>query len=244
MCRALPAEEVEQQLAWRSGDAGSRFPSPCPEGLSGPCPLKLESCAVQSPREEPAPAADVAPQGLVHGMLAGSRAAAVGSAYVLVVDEELIEAREPAHPSDAEEAWRRSRSERRNEPCEVPQRERSSSPFGQTAPRTGQDKPGTGEVVVLAQDEVRGEIAGRPRGEERRCLGTELVEQVAELCSLGGVKELGQSPECSQAVGGFRGSPEDEPHPFQIVAGSQRCPWASWVSAFMRPVPCLAVVAR
>jgi hypothetical protein len=38
---------------------------------------------------------------------------------------------------------------------------------------------------------VRGEIAGRPRLTERRCPGTELVEQVAELCSLDGVKELG-----------------------------------------------------
>ena len=44
---------------------------------------------------------------------------------------------------------------------------------------------------MLAQDEVRGEIAGRPRRKESRCLGTEFVEQVAELCSLGGVKELG-----------------------------------------------------
>jgi hypothetical protein len=42
-----------------------------------------------------------------------------------------------------------------------------------------------------AQDEMRGDIAGRPRLEESRCLGTELVEQVAELCSLDGVKELG-----------------------------------------------------
>jgi hypothetical protein len=113
----------------------------------------------------------------------------VGSAYVLVVDEELIEARGPAHPSDAEEAWRRSRSDRRDEPCEVPRRERSSSSFSQAAPHTGQDKPRSSEVVALAQDEVRGEIAGRPRREESRCLGTELVEQVAELCSLDGVEE-------------------------------------------------------
>ena len=42
---------------------------------------------------------------------------------------------------------------------------------------------------MLAQDEVRGEIAGRPRREESRCLGTEFVEQVAELCSLDGVEE-------------------------------------------------------
>ena len=188
MCCALPAEEVEQQFAWRPRDVGSRFPPPCPDGTSGPCPLKLKSCAVQPPSEEPAPAADVAPQGLVHGRFAGSGAATIGSAYVLVVDEELIEAREPAHPSDAEEAWRRSRPERRNEPCKVPQRERSSSPFSQAAPPTGQDKPGAGEGVTLAQDQVRGEIAGRPRLKERRCLGTENVEQVAELCSLDGVK--------------------------------------------------------
>ena len=44
-------------------------------------------------------------------------------------------------------------------------------------------------MVALAEDEVRGEIAGRPRLEESRCLGTELVEQVAELCSLDGVEK-------------------------------------------------------
>ena len=121
------AEEVEQQLAWRSGDAGRGFPSPCSDGLSGPCPVKLETCAAQSPREEPGRASDVAPKGLIHCVLVGSRTMTVGSAYVLVVDEELVEVREPAHPSDAEEAWRWSRSDRCDEPCEVPHRERSSA---------------------------------------------------------------------------------------------------------------------
>lgn len=189
MCGALPAEEVEQQLAGRSGDAGSRFPPPCPDGLGGSRPLKLKTCAAQSPREVPGLAADVAPKGLVHCMLVCPGTTAVGSACVLVVDEELVEAREPAHPSDAEEAWRRSRPERRDEPCEVPERERSLPPCGQAAPRAGQDKPGAAERVALAQDEVRGEIAGCPRREEGRCPGTELVEQVAELCSLDGVEE-------------------------------------------------------
>jgi hypothetical protein len=104
------------------------------------------------------------------------------------MDEELVEVREPAYPSDAEEAWRRSRPECRNELCEVPQRERFSSLFGEAAPGTGQDQPGAGEVVVLAEDEVRGEIAGRPRLEEGWCLGTELVEQVTEPRSLDGVE--------------------------------------------------------
>ena len=41
---------------------------------------------------------------------------------------------------------------------------------------------------MLAEDEVRGEIAGRPRLEEGRCLGSELLEQVAEPCPLNGVE--------------------------------------------------------
>jgi hypothetical protein len=108
-----------------------------------------------------------------------------------VVDEELVEVRHPAHPSDAEETWRRPRSDHRREPGKVPQRERSSSSFSQAPPPSGQDKPGAGEVVALADDQVRGEIAGRPRLKERRCLRTKLIEQVAELCSLDGVKEPG-----------------------------------------------------
>src|SRR5665647_2375962 len=84
--------------------------------VGGPHPLKLESCTAQSPCEEPGRTTDVAPKGLVHRMLVRSRTTTVGSAYVLVVDEELVEVRYPAHPSDPEEAWRRPRSDRRNEP--------------------------------------------------------------------------------------------------------------------------------
>jgi hypothetical protein len=189
MCRARPAEEVEQQLARRSGDAGGGFSPPGPDGLSGSRPLQLETRAAQPPREEPGRAADVAPQGLVHRMPAGPGTASVSSAHVLVVDEELVQAREPAHPSDTEEARRRSRPERRHEPGEVPQRERCSPPFGQAAPPAGQDKPGAGEGVALAQDEVRGDIAGRPRREESRRPGTEFIQQVAEPCSLGSVEQ-------------------------------------------------------
>ena len=105
-----------------------------------------------------------------------------------MVDEELVEVRDPAYPSDAEEAWRRSRSDRRNKPGEVPLRERCSSSFSEAGPRTGQDEPGAGEVVAFAEDEVRGEIAGGPRPKESRRVGTELIEHVAELCSLDSVE--------------------------------------------------------
>jgi hypothetical protein len=42
---------------------------------------------------------------------------------------------------------------------------------------------------VLAEDEMCGEIAGRPRIEESRRLRAELGEQVAELCPLDGVEK-------------------------------------------------------
>jgi hypothetical protein len=113
-------------------------------------------------------------------MVVGSGTATVGSADVLLVDEELVEVGDPAHPSDAEKSWRRSRSQGRGEPGEVRERERSSSSFGQAAPRPGQDKPGAGEGVTLAQNQVCGDVAGRPRLQQRRREGTELVEQVAE----------------------------------------------------------------
>src|SRR4051794_5249168 len=86
---ALSAEEVEQQFPWRSGDAGSGFPSPRSNGLSGSRPLKLEPGPPQSPGEEPGRAGDVAPEGLIHFRPVRSGTAAVGSADVLVVDEEL-----------------------------------------------------------------------------------------------------------------------------------------------------------
>jgi hypothetical protein len=72
----------------------------------------------------------------------------------------------------------------------------AASSFGQPTPGAGQDESGSGEAVVLADDEVRGEIAGRPRLEEGWRLGTELVEQVAEPRSLDGVEgPIGHAPE-------------------------------------------------
>jgi len=186
--RVLAAEQVEQQLARRSGDARGRFPPPGPDGASGPGPLKLDTRTAQPPREVPGSAADVVPQRLVHALLAGPGITAVGSADVLMVDVELVEAREPTHPSDAEETSRRPGPERGDKPGEVPARERSLPPFGEAAPRAGQDEPWAGQTVALAQDEMRGDIAGRPRREQSRRVRTELVQQVTEPCPLGGVE--------------------------------------------------------
>src|SRR5262249_15578320 len=139
--RLLAAEQVEQQLPWRPRDAGSGLSPPRPDGLAGARPLEFKACAAQPPGEEPAPAPDVVPQCLVQGRLVPRGATAVGSAHVLVMDEELVEARQPAHPPDAEEARRWPRPERRGEPGEVPPRERCLPPFGEVAPRAGHDEP-------------------------------------------------------------------------------------------------------
>jgi hypothetical protein len=132
----------------------------------------------QPPDQQPGRSVDVEPQGVVHCRLVRSRAAAVGSANVLVVDEELVEVRESAHPVDAEEARRRSGPDRRHEIGKVSPRERFSSSFREGAPCAGQDKPGPGDGVVLAEDEVRGQIVSRPRRQEGRRPGAEFGQQV------------------------------------------------------------------
>lgn len=206
MCCALPAEEVEQQLAWRSGDAGSGFSPPGPDGLSGPRPLQLKARAAQPPREDPAGASDIAPQGLVHGPFVRSRTATAGSAYVLAMDEELIEAGDPTHPSDPEETWRRSRSERPYEPREAPQRERSLSSLSQSAPPTGQDKPRTSEIIALAQDQVRGRDRGSSMAQGasvRR--GPSSSNRSLSRARSTASKNPATSPECSRAGGRLRG---------------------------------------
>src|SRR5690349_23570685 len=187
--RVLPAEQVEQQLARRPGDAGGAFSRPGPDGFRGSRPVQLETRAAQPPRQVPGPEADVVPQGLLHGLLVRPGTAAVGPAHVLMVDEELVQARDPAHPSGAEEPGRRPGPERRHEPGEVPGRERCLPPLRWTAPRAGQDEPGAGERVALAQHEVRGDITGGPRREQGRRVGTELVEQAGEPCALVAVEE-------------------------------------------------------
>ena len=63
------------------------------------------------------------------------------------------------------------------------------SPFGEPAPRAGDDESRRGEKVVFTQDEMRREVVRCPRIEERRSLRAEFVQQIAELLALDGVEE-------------------------------------------------------
>ena len=188
--RSLPSpEEVEQQLPRQPGDPSCGVSPFDVNDLRVPNPLKLKSGTSQAPCEEPRRATDVAPQGLVHRLAHGSRTTPVGPAHVLVVNEELIEIRDPAHPANPEEARRRSQSNRLNEPGKVLHRERLPAPFGKATPCTRNDEPGSRKRVVLAHDEVCGKIPGRPGFEESRRIRTELLEQAADLRSLTGVED-------------------------------------------------------
>jgi len=126
---------------------------------------------------------------LVQHAVVGPRSTTVGSTGVLVVDEEFVETRKSAHPPDAEEARRWWRSDRRNEPGVVPERESCLSAFGQATPRAGQDESRPGERVVLPEGKVRREIACRPRIEQGWCVRSELVQRVAELRPFDAVDE-------------------------------------------------------
>ena len=104
------------------------------------------------------------------------------------MDKELVEGGKAPHPTDSEKTSWRSRTEPGNQPGKLLTCERSSSSFGESGPRTRNDKPWCREGVVLAKHQVRYEITRRPRLEEGRRVGTEFIEQVGELLSLDDVE--------------------------------------------------------
>ncbi len=111
--RALTAKQVEQQLTGQPGEASSRISSTCSQHPARPYPLELEPDAAQSPCEEPPGEADIAPQRVVQRRSIRPSIKPVGSTDMLMVNEKLIEVRTAAHPPDAKEPARRSRTNRR-----------------------------------------------------------------------------------------------------------------------------------
>ena len=98
--------------------------------------------------------------------------------------EELVEVGKSPHPADAEEATRRPRPDLIDERREVALGQRGGTPLGEPMPPPGKNEAGCSEVVVLTQHEVRREVAGRPRFEQGRRVGTEFDEEIAQLLTL------------------------------------------------------------
>src|SRR5664279_850575 len=188
VCRVLTTEEIEQQLARKSDDTNRGSPVPGSDDMVRPRPLELEPSAAEPPREEPGCATDVAPQSRILRGRVRPRTITVGSAHILMVDEELVERGKAPHPTDSEETSRRSRTERCNQPGKLPTGERPSTSFGESGPSAGNDEPWCREGVVLAQHQVRNEITRRPRLAEGRRVGGEFIEQVGELRTLDDVE--------------------------------------------------------
>ena len=186
--RGLSPEEVEEQLTRRADQARGRCASPRPQDLGRPRPFQVEPHAAQPPCEEPPRRADVPPQGFVQRGVVRPWMKSVGSAYILLVNEQLVEVRDAPHPPDPKEALWRSGPDGLDECGLVRRSEMLTMSFCIASPCTGQHKPRAGGVAVLANNEVIREVARRPGFENRRRLGSELVQEIAEPFAFDGVQ--------------------------------------------------------
>lgn len=183
------SEEVEEQLAGLPAEASGWLSTPRSDDLLFSCPLQLKARAAQAARQEPWRARDVAPKCSVLTRRVRSWPEAVRPSYVLVMDEELVQVREPTDPSDPEETRRRPGSNDRDELREPLLLQCNPPSFGEEGPRAGKDESRRGEVVVFTEDEVRHEVVSRPRLEKCRSIRAELVQELTELLAFDGVEE-------------------------------------------------------
>ena len=98
---------------------------------------------MQPPTQIAAAAANVSPQGSIHRRREATRPLAIGSANVLVMNKELVEIRQGADPSDAEEPDGRAGPDPRDEPREVLALGQSGpTPLGEPLEGTRQTRQG------------------------------------------------------------------------------------------------------
>ena len=102
-----------------------------------------------------------------------------------MVDEELVQVRERADPSDAEEPGRRARSDPRNEPPELSVvRQPHPASLGEPLERARKEDAGAREEIALTQHEVGGEVARSPALDQRGYVSPELFEEIAKRKAL------------------------------------------------------------
>ena len=98
----LTPKEKEQQLARQTGEAGRRLSSTGSQDLGRPRPLELETDTTESPCQEPRREAGIAPQRFVQCGGVRPWIKTVGSADILMVNEELVEVRDRGAPTRVE----------------------------------------------------------------------------------------------------------------------------------------------
>ncbi len=184
--RCSPApKDVEEDFTRRSAESRRRLACSNRHALTGFGPLNLEPGSVQSPTQVVAAAANVSPQGGVHGRREAAGSTAIGSANVLVVNEQLVEIGQGADPFNAEETHRRAGPDLRDEPCEVLVLGQSGpASLGEPLEGGGQDEAGAGNEIAFSQHDVGGEIVCSPALQQCRNGRTEFVEEIAQLIPL------------------------------------------------------------
>jgi hypothetical protein len=101
------------------------------------------------------------------------------------MNKELVEIRQGADPSDAEEPDGWAGPDPRDEPGEVLALGQSGpTPLGEPLEGTGQNEARAGNEIMFSQHEVGGEIVSSPSLEQGRSGRTEFVEKITELKAL------------------------------------------------------------
>jgi hypothetical protein len=179
---SLPSEDVEEKFARRTAQPNRGCALPRRDPLFGSFAADLQPDLAQPPTQVAATSANVAPQGSLQcGREGGARAAAVRSAHVLVVDEELIQVRHGADPSDSKESGRWSRPGPLDQPSEISLlRHRRSASLAELLECSRKDEARTSDEVTLAQHGVGSEVLRGPVVEQRGYVRPEFFEEVAE----------------------------------------------------------------
>jgi hypothetical protein len=157
--------------------------------LIGSNPTGFQPARAKPPTQVPAAAANVSPDRRIHHGREVTWSLSSGSAKILVMDEELVEIRHGADPSDSEEPDRRAGPDPRDEPREVlALGQFRPAPFGEPLEGTGEYEARAGNEIPFPQYDVGGEIMSRPALDQRRSGRAQLVEQIAKLMALLGVQ--------------------------------------------------------
>ncbi len=128
---------------------------------------------------------NVSPQGRIHRRSEVARRAPIRSSKVFVVDEELIQVRKGAHPSDAEESGRRTGADPRDQPRKVFALSQSGpTPLSEPLEGAGENDARASHEIAFSQHDVRGEIMSGPRRKQRGSGRAEFIEQPTKRLSL------------------------------------------------------------
>ncbi len=116
---SLAPKDVQEEFARWTAESSGRLACSNRHPLVGSGPLNLEPGGVEPPTQVVAAAANVSPQGSIHCGREATGPTPIRSANVLVVNKELVQIREGADPSNAEEPDGRAGPDPRNQPREV-----------------------------------------------------------------------------------------------------------------------------